>query len=185
MFKVGVIVGSLSSRSINKKLAKALMKLGEGKFAFTVLRIDDLPLYNYDLDANLPEAAKRLKSEIEASDALLFVTPEYLRTIPAALKNAIEWGSRPWGKNSFAEKPAAVCGTSGGGIATAAAQQHLRNILAHDGLHVLGQPEVFVQMREGLIADDGTIADASTQKFLAGFLDKFEAWIGRFVTKHG
>lgn len=181
MYKVGVIVGSLSAASINKKLAKALMKLGEGKFAFTVLRIDDLPLYNYDLDADYPESALRLKREILASDALLFVTPEYLRTIPAALKNAIEWGSRPWGQNSFAEKPAAICGTSGGGIATATAQQHLRNILAHDGLHVLGQPEIFVQMREGLIDDQGTITDASTQKFLTGFLDTFEAWIGRFA----
>ncbi len=183
MYKVGVIVGSLSSQSINKRLAKALMKLGEGRFAFSVLRIDDLPLYNYDLDADLPAAAKRFKSEIEASDALLFVTPEYLRTIPAALKNAIEWGSRPWGHNSFAEKPVAVCGTSRGGIATAAAQQHLRNILAHDGMHVLGQPEIFVQMREGLIADDGTITDPSTQKFLAGFLDALEAWIGRFAKR--
>lgn len=181
MYKVGVIVGSLSSRSINKKLAKAIMKLGEGRFEFNVLRIDDLPLYNYDLDPNPPEGAKRLKRGIEASDALLFVTPEYLRTIPAALKNAIEWGSRPYGQNAFADKPAAVTGTSGGGIATAAAQQHLRNILAHDGLHVLGQPEIFVQMREGLIDDAGNISDPSTVKFLGGFLDKFEAWIGRFA----
>jgi chromate reductase len=183
MYKVGVIVGSLSAASINKKLARALMKLGEGKFAFSVLRIDDLPLYNYDLDPNPPEAALRLKREIAASDALLFVTPEYLRTIPAALKNAIEWGSRPYGQNAFADKPAAVTGTSRGGIATAAAQQHLRNILAHDGLHVLGQPEIFVQMREGLIDESGTITDPSTQKFLTGFLDTFEAWIGRFATK--
>jgi chromate reductase len=183
MYKVGVIVGSLSAASINKKLARALMKLGEGKFAFSVLRIDDLPLYNYDLDPNPPEAALRLKREIAASDALLFVTPEYLRTIPAALKNAIEWGSRPYGQNAFADKPAAVTGTSRGGIATAAAQQHLRNILAHDGLHVLGQPEIFVQMREGLIDESGTITDPSTAKFLAGFLDTFEAWIGRFAKR--
>jgi chromate reductase len=182
MYKVGVIVGSLSSRSINKKLARALMKLGEGRFAFTVLRIDDLPLYNYDLDANPPESATRLKAEIAASDALLFVTPEYLRTIPAALKNAIEWGSRPYGQNAFAGKPAAITGTSGGGIATAAAQQHLRNILAHDDLHLMGQPEIFVQMREGLIDDADNITDPTTRKFLTGFLDKFEAWIGRVAT---
>lgn len=181
MFKVGVIVGSLSSQSINKRLAKAIMKLGEGRFAFSVLRIDDLPLYNYDLDPNPPEAAKRFKSEIAASDALLFVTPEYLRSIPAAMKNAIEWGSRPYGQNAFADKPAAIAGTSRGGIATAAAQQHLRNILLHDGLHVLGQPEAFVQTREGLFDDDGNITDPSTAKFLTGFLDKFEAWIGRFA----
>jgi chromate reductase len=177
MYKVGVIVGSLSRNSINKRLAAAIEKVGAGKFAFSTLRIDDLPVYNYDLDGNPPEASKRLKSEIVASDALLFVTPEYLRSIPAALKNAIEWGSRPYGHNAFAGKPAAIAGISGGPIATAAAQQHLRNILLHDDLAVMGQPEVFMTIREGFFTEDGSFAQESTVKFVEGFLDKFQAWI--------
>jgi chromate reductase, NAD(P)H dehydrogenase (quinone) len=177
MHKVAVVVGSIASGSINKKLAKAIAKLASGRLDFHFVQIDDLPLYNYENDGNMAQSAKRLKSDIEAADAVLFVTPEYMRSIPGVLKNALDTASRPYGASSWHGKPTAVCGTSQGGVATAAAQQHLRTILSHTGAVTMPVPEVFVQTKPGMIDEDFSITDEATEGFLSGFVDKFVAWI--------
>lgn len=177
--KVAVFVGSLRKDSINKKLAKAVEKLMPAGFEFDYVDIGDLPLYNQDYDSDYPAPYRRLKKQIQDADALLFVTPEYNRSVPGVLKNAIDIGSRPWGQNSFAGKPAAVIGASIGTIGTAIAQQHVRGSLAFVDAPTLAQPEVFVHFKEGLIDDDGNIGSDETRKFLQGFVDKFVAWIGR------
>ncbi|MCC6535872.1 MAG: NAD(P)H-dependent oxidoreductase [Burkholderiales bacterium] len=179
--KVAVLVGSLRKDSFNRRLAHAVQKLAPAGWDFQHLRIDDLPLYSQDFDQDYPAQAARLKTAIEAADALLFVTPEYNRSIPGVLKNAIDIASRPWGKNSFAGKPGAIIGTSIGAVGTAVAQQHLRAVLGYLDVPTLGQPEVFVQFKEGLIEPDGRIGNERTQKFLQGFVDRYTAWVGRFA----
>lgn len=179
--KIAVIVGSLRADSFNRRLARAVEKLAPAEFAFRHIQINDLPLYSQDFDATYPAVATRLKKDIESADALLFVTPEYNRSIPGVLKNAIDIASRPWGTNSFAGKPAAVIGTSIGATGTALAQQHLRNVLAYLDVPTLAQPEVFVQFKDDLIADDGTIHSEGTTKFLQGFVVNYVAWVRRFA----
>ena len=173
MHKVAVIVGSIRKDSINKKLAAALAKLAEGKLAFDMVRIDDLPLFNQDNEASPTPEVTRIKTQIAAADAVLFVTPEHNRSIPAALKNAIDWATRPHGTSAFKGKPGAIIGTSRGGIATAVAQSHLRTIVGSHLVALLGSPEAFVQFKDGLINDDGSITDEKTKKFLQGFVDNF------------
>ena len=180
-YKVGVFVGSLSKASINRRLARALLRLAPAGLELREIPIADLPLYNHDLDADYPPEAMELKRAIEAVDAVIFVTPEYNRSIPGALKNAIDWGSRPWGTNSFARKPSAVIGTSPGAIGTAVAQQHLRSILSFVNSPELAQPEAYIQFREGLIADDGEVSDASTAEFLSTWLQAFEVFVSKVV----
>lgn len=175
--KIAVIVGSLRKDSHNLKLAKALAKLGEPKLSFNIVKIDDLPLFNQDLEDNFPKSALRLKEEIESADAVLFVTPEYNRGITAPLKNAIDWASRPYGKNSFAKKPAAVCGASIGVIGTACAQSLLKPTLYYLDVKLMGQPEVYLQFKDNLIDFDGTINNSGTQTFLQDFVDQFYQWI--------
>ena len=177
--RVAVFVGSLRKDSFNRKLARAVEKLAPTDFEFNHVRIDNLPLYNQDFDGDYPAEPARLKKDVEAADALLFVTPEYNRTVPGVLKNAIDIGSRPWGTNSFAGKPAGVLGVSIGAIGTALAQQHLRNVLAYLDVPTLGQPEVFLQFKDGLIDDDGGIADEKTRKFLQGYVDTYVAWVNK------
>lgn len=176
--KIAIIVGSLRRDSFNKKLADALAKLGPADFAFSTIEIGDLPLYTQDDDANQSPAVKRLKSEIAAADGLLFVTPEYNRSIPGVLKNAIDHASRPYGQSVWAGKPAGVIGISVGAIGTALAQQHLRNILAYLDVPTLGQPEAFLQMKDGLFEADGSIGAASRQ-FLQGWMDRYVAWVDK------
>ncbi len=181
-FKLAILVGSLRKDSHNLKLAKALAALGQDSFESQILQIGDLPLFNQDLEASFPAPATRLKNEIAAADAVLFVTPEYNRSLPAPLKNAIDWASRPYGKNSFAGKPAAVCGTSPGAIGTACSQQHLKPILGYLDMALMGQPEVYLQFKEGLIDADGKISNEDTKKFLHGLIDKFAAWVACHAT---
>ncbi|MBN6148796.1 NAD(P)H-dependent oxidoreductase [Xanthomonas sp. AmX2] len=176
-YRIAVFVGSLRQESFNKRLAHALEKLVGDRARFDYVEIGDLPLYNQDQDQDYPEQGRRLKTQVSGADAVLFVTPEYNRSVPGVLKNAIDLGSRPYGDSAFAGKPAAVCGASIGTIGTALAQQHLRNILAYLDMPVLGQPEVFLQFKQGMIDADGTIASDDTRKFLQGFVDKFIAWI--------
>ncbi len=176
-YRIAVFVGSLRQESYNRRLALALEKLAGDRARFEYVEIGDLPLYNQDHDQDYPEQGKRLKAQVNDADALLFVTPEYNRSIPGVLKNAIDLGSRPYGENAFAGKPAALCGVSVGALGTALAQQHLRNVLAYLDMPVLGQPEVFVQFKDGLIEADGSIGNADTRKFLQGFVDKFIAWV--------
>src|SRR5258708_3790693 len=171
-FKVAVIVGSNRRESINRRLAQALTKLGADKFAFSFVQIDDLPIYNQDLEAELPKSVARFKSEIAAADGLLFVTPEHNRSIPTVLKNAIDWGARPYGQNSWNGKPAAITGTSPGAIGAAIAQQHLRQVLGNLGVLVMGG-EAYVSFKPGLIDADGPIPDESARKFLHGSLHHF------------
>jgi chromate reductase, NAD(P)H dehydrogenase (quinone) len=178
-YNIAVIVGSIRKDSFNKKLAKALEKLFPADFSFTTVRIDDLPLYNQDDDGNPSAQVKRLKGEIKAAQGLLFFTPEYNRSIPGVLKNAIDHASRPYGQSVWDGKPAGVIGASVGAIGTALAQQHLRNILAYLNVPTLGQPEAFVHNKEGLYDADGNISEAS-RKFLQGWVD---AYVG-FVKTH-
>jgi chromate reductase len=179
-FKLAIVVGSNRRQSVNRRLGEALARLGADRFTARFARIDDLPLYNQDLEAELPASVVRFKKEIADADAVLFVTPEHSRSIPAVLKNAIDWGARPWGQNSWTGKAAAVTGTSQGAISTALAQQHLRQILGAQGV-VLSGGEAYVQFKPGLIDDNGAITDESTRGFLKSFLDQFAALVSRLV----
>ena len=179
-YQVAVLVGSLRKDSFNRKMANALIKLAPPEFKFNFIRIDDLPLYNQD-DDNSPSAeVERLKSEITSADALLFLTPEYNRSIPGVLKNALDHASRPYGKSVWPGKPAGVLGVSPGATGTALAQQHLRNILAYLDVPTLGQPELFLQEKEGLYAADGSIGENS-KGFLQGWMDKYTAFVKKNV----
>ena len=176
--KIAVVIGSLRKDSFNRKLALALAKLAPPEVTFEHVQIDDLPLYNQDQDGNQAPSVRRLKSEIAAAQGVLFVTPEYNRSIPGVLKNAIDNASRPYGQSAFAGKPAGVIGISVGAIGTAIAQQHLRNVLAYLDMPTLGQPEAFIQNREGLLDDKGHISPSSPSfEFLKGWVEKYVAWI--------
>ena len=175
-YQIAVVVGSLRKDSYNRALAGALAKLAPPEFTFRQVEIGDLPLYNQDDDANQAPAVKRLKSEIEAAQGLLFLTPEYNRSFPGVLKNAIDHASRPYGRNSWTGKPAGVIGVSVGVIGTALAQQHLRSEIAILYVPTLGAPEVYLQWQEGLIDADGTIG-ANSRDFLQGWMDRFVAWV--------
>src|SRR3982751_5442940 len=165
--QIGYVIGSLRKDSYNRKLASALIKLGPPDFTFKELRIGDLPLYNQDDDKSQAPEVQRLKSELRAVDAVLFVTAEYNRSIPGVLKNAIDHASRPYGKSAWDGKPAGILGVSVGAIGTAIAQQHLRNVLAYLNMPTLGQPEAFIQAQEGLFDEAGNIGPGS-QAFLQG-----------------
>jgi chromate reductase, NAD(P)H dehydrogenase (quinone) len=178
-FKIAVVVGSLRKDSFNRKLAHALEALAPQAFTFEHVRIDDLPLYNQDDDASPAEPVRRIKTQIAAAQGLLFVTPEYNRSIPGVLKNAIDHASRPYGQSVWAGKPAGVIGTSPGAIGTALAQQHLRNILAYLDAPTLGQPEAFIQMKDDFFDGQGGIAAEGTRKFLQGWMDRYVDWVRR------
>ncbi|OPY72586.1 MAG: NADPH azoreductase [Syntrophorhabdus sp. PtaU1.Bin058] len=179
-YKIAVIVGSLRKDSFNRKLANAIIKLAPPEFSFKQVQIGDLPLYNQDDDENQAEPVKRLKAEIKDADGLLFVTPEYNRSIPGVLKNAIDHASRPYGQSVWPGKPAGVLGASIGVIGTAMAQQHLRNVLAYLDVPTLGQPEAFIQAKEGLFDEAGNIG-ANSKGFLQGWMDRYVAWVKKHV----
>jgi chromate reductase, NAD(P)H dehydrogenase (quinone) len=178
--RIAVIVGSNRRDSINRKLAQALIRLGAGKFDANFARIDDLPMYNQDNEGNLPPEVVRFKNELTRADGVLIVTPEHDRSIPAALKNAIDWGARPWGKNSWTGKPAFITGTSPGAIGSALAQQHLRSVMTGLGMILLGG-EAYVTFKPNLIDEHGNIADESSNKFLADFVDRFAHLVTRLA----
>lgn len=181
-FNVGYLVGSLAKDSINRKLAKALIRLAPESMKFHEIGFGDLPLYSYDYDADYPAQGKAFKAAIKGSDALLIVTPEYNRSIPGALKNAIDWGSRPWGTNSFARKPTAVIGTSPGGIGTAVGQQHLRSILGFLNAPQMNTLEGYIQFTPGLITDDGEVTVEGTESFFRNYMSEFHAHVERVLT---
>ncbi len=180
-YKVGYIVGSLAKGSINRRLAQALIRLSPAGLEFVEIPIRDLPLYSYDYDADYPEPARAFKRAIEACDGILFVTPEYNRGIPGALKNAIDWASRPHGKNSFAHLPSAVIGASPGKIGTAVAQQQLRSTLSFCNSPQMNSPEAYIQYTKGLVDDEHRVVDESTRKFLEGFMKAFHAFLDMVV----
>jgi len=177
-YRIAVVVGSLRKDSVNRKLAHALEKLAPPNLSFTSLNIGDLPLYSQDEEANPAAAVVRLKQEIAGAQGLLFVTPEYNRSISGALKNAIDHASRPYGENAWAGKPAGVIGASVGVIGTALAQQHLRNILAYLDVPTLGQPEAFIHAKEGLFDATGGIGPDS-RPFLQDWMDHYVAWVAK------
>ena len=181
-FTVGYFVGSLATASINRLLAKALVRLAPPELALVEIPFKDLPLYSYDYDADYPAVATTFKNAIAAADAVLFVTPEYNRSIPGALKNAIDWASRPYGTNAFTRKPSAVIGTSPGKIGTAVAQQHLRSILAFCNSPLMNSIEAYIQFEKGLITEDGQVTNPSVEKFLRDYMTEFHGFIARVYT---
>ena len=183
-FKVGYIIGSLATASINRRLALALVRLAPPELEFVEIPFRDLPLYSYDYDADFPPVACAFKKAIDEVDAVLFVTPEYNRSIPGGLKNAIDWASRPYGKNSFTRKPSAVIGTSPGAIGTAIAQQHLRSLLGFCNSPQMNSPEAYIQFKTGLITEQGEVTDESTAEFLRKYMVEYHAFIVRVLTVH-
>jgi chromate reductase len=181
-FRIGIVVGSLSSTSINRKLAHALEKLAPDSLEFTEVSFRELPLYSQDYDADFPPPARAWKDALAKLDAFLFVTPEYNRSIPGGLKNAIDWASRPYGQNSFNRKPSAVIGTSPGQIATAVAQQHLRSLLSFCNSPQMNSPEAYIHFRKDLFDDEGNVLDESTASFLHRYMAEFAAFVQRIYT---
>jgi chromate reductase len=181
-YTVGYLIGSLAKASINRQLANALVKLAPPELSMKEIPFKDLPLYSYDYDADYPPVARAFKKAIADVDAVLFVTPEYNRSIPGGLKNAIDWASRPWGQNSFARKPSAVIGASIGAIGTAVAQQSLRAVLSFCNSPQMNAPEAYLQFKPGLVAPDGTVTVDSTREFLANYMKEFHAFIVRVLT---
>ena len=181
-YKVGYFVGSLATKSINRLLAKALVRLAPTALELQEIPFKDLPLYSYDYDANYPPVATEFKNAIVAADAVLFVTPEYNRSIPGALKNAIDWASRPYGTNAFTRKPSAVIGASPGKIGTAVGQQHLRSILAFCNSPQMNSVEAYIQFEDGLIGEDGQVSNDETKAFLETYMTEFHGFIERVST---
>jgi chromate reductase, NAD(P)H dehydrogenase (quinone) len=181
-YTVGYFVGSLAKESINRKLALALTRLAPEALTMREIPIGNLPLYSYDHDPDYPPVARALKESIAAADAVLFVTPEYNRSVPGALKNAIDWASRPYGRNSFARKPSAVIGTSPGKIGTAVAQQHLKSILSFCNSPQMNAIEAYIQFTPGLITAEGEVTEDSTADFLRNYMTEFHGFITRVYT---
>ncbi len=179
MRTIAIVVGSASRDSINRRLATALQLLARDRFAFVDVRIDDFPLFNVDISKEPPAPVLRMKKEIAESDGVIFTTPEHNRSIPAMLKNAIDWGSRPAGSSCWIGKPAAMLGASPGQTGTAAAQQHLRNILSPQQMIMMGQPELYLHWKAGLLDDAGHVADEAVKKRLELFVERFAAWMER------
>jgi chromate reductase, NAD(P)H dehydrogenase (quinone) len=181
-YKVGYLIGSLSSTAINRVLSRALIRLAPEDLEFTEIPIGNLPLYSPDFDADYPPEALVLKDAITAADAVLFVTPEYNRSIPGALKNAIDWASRPWGQNSFHHIPAGVIGASMGSIGTAVGQQSLRAVLSFCNARQMTSPEAYIHFSHDVFADDGEVSDESTAAFLRDYMAEFRDHVERVLT---
>jgi chromate reductase len=175
-YQIAVVVGSLRADSFNRKLANAIVKLAPPEFSFKQSQISDLPLYNQDDDGNQAESVKRLKNEIKGAQGIMFFTPEYNRSMPGVLKNAIDHASRPYGQNVWTGKPAGILGVSTGVIGTALAQQHLRNVLSAVNVLTLAQPDAFIQAKEGLFDEAGNIG-ADSKQFLQNWMDRYVAWV--------
>ncbi len=181
-YRVGYFVGSLSSKSINRVLARALIKVAPDDLEFAEIGIGGLPLYSPDYDADYPPEGQALKEAIAATQAVLFVTPEYNRSIPGALKNAIDWASRPWGENSFNQMPAAVIGASIGQIGTALAQQSLRGVLSYVNARQMTAPEGYITFKPEDFGSEGEVLDESLREFLTMFMSEFRDYIARVLT---
>lgn len=181
-YTVGYLIGSLSSTSINRILSRALIRLAPDDLEFVEIPIRDLPLYSPDYDDDFPAVALALKDAIAAVDAILVVTPEYNRSIPGGLKNAIDWASRPRGRNSFDHIPAAVIGASPGSIGTAVGQQSLRAVLSFCNARQMTAPEAYIQFKPDVFLEDGTVTNPGTESFLRGYMQEFRDHIARVLT---
>ncbi|MDJ0931206.1 NAD(P)H-dependent oxidoreductase [Breoghania sp.] len=179
MKTVAVLVGSLRTGSLNRKFAESFAKLAAGKLEFKFIEIGDLPLYDEDLWENPPAPVLRLKKDIEGADGVLFVTPEYNRNYSPAIDNAIHWGTRPWGQNSWTGRPVAIAGTSPGAIGAAVGQSQLKQVLVVIGMAVMGQPEVYFSYKEELFDEAGNVVNEQTAAFLQNFVDSVAARIDR------
>lgn len=177
---IGMIVGSNRRESINRRLALALGKLAADDFDFNWIRIDDLPMYNQDLEGSRPDTVGRFTSEVARVPALLFVSPEHNRSVPAVLKNAIDWGSKPTDKNVWRGKTAAITGTSFGAIGTAVGQQHLRQILGILGVTVMGG-EAYISFKPDPVDTDGNFLDESKRAFCKAYMDQFAALVAKLA----
>lgn len=183
MHSIAVFVGSLRRESFNKKLALAMGGLGRDMFRFSMVDLDDVPMFNQDFEDDVPEPVRRIRHAVADADGVLLVTPEYNRSIPPVLQNALDWCSRPYGKGVWAGKPAALAGASPGAVGTAAAQAHLRSVMVMLGMCVMGQPEVCVQWTPDYLTEKGEVRDGKNRAFLAQFLAMFAAWVERHGQK--
>ncbi len=182
IYKVGYFIGSLATASINRPLAKALVRLAPPELQMAEIPFRDLPLCSYDYDKDFPPIATASKAALAAADAILFVTPEYNRSIPGGRKNAIDWASRAWGRNSFAREPSAVIGAPVGAIGTAIAQQHLRSLLGFGNSPQMNAPEAYIRFTPGLVTNDGQVTNDSSEEFLRKFMAELHAFITRVYT---
>lgn len=180
-YKIGYFVGSLATGSINRTLSKALITLAPECLEFTEIPIKDLPLYSYDYDENFPAEGRALKEAVEASDGILFVSPEYNRSIPGALKNAIDWASRPWGQNSFSGKPTGIIGASPGAIGTAVMQSSMRGVLSFLNAPQLNSPEAYISFDPDVFGEDGQVKNESTADFLRHYMAEYGAFVERVL----
>ena len=180
-YKIGYFVGSLATGSINRILSKALITLAPDSLEFTEIPIKNLPLYSWDYDADYPQEGRALKEAVEASDGILFVSPEYNRSIPGALKNAIDWGSRPWGQNSFARKPTGIIGASPGGIGTAVMQSSMRSVLSFLDAPQLNAPEAYITFKPEVFGADGEVKNESTAEFLRHYMEEYAGFVERVL----
>ncbi len=183
MRTIAFVVGSASRDSINRRLASALQLLARDRFAFVDVRIDDLPMFNVDHSKEPPAPVLRMKQDVLEADGVIFATAEHNRSIPAVLKNAIDWGSRPAGTSCWIGKPAAMVGASPGQTGTAAAQQHLRNILSPQQMVMMGQPEIYLHWKEGIFDASGEVVDETVRKRLELFVERFATWVERVAVK--
>lgn len=179
--QIGYLIGSLASHSINRTLSKALIRLAPEELAFTEIPIGNLPLYSPDFDADYPPEGRAFKDAVEASDGILFISPEYNRSIPGALKNAIDWGSRPWGTNSFARKPTGIIGASPGNIGTAIMQSSMRSVLSFLDAPQLNSPEAYVKFDHAVFGEDGAVNDPQLEKFLRHYMEEYAAFVQRVL----
>lgn len=180
-YRIGYLIGSLSSTSINRRLSKALIKLAPSTLEFFEIGIGELPLFSPDHERNLPAPVVALKQAIASADGIMFISPEYNRSIPGALKNAIDWGSRPHGQNSFARKPTAIIGASTGAIGTAVMQSSMRSVLSFLDAPQLNSPEAYITVKPGIYGEDGTVHDESTAEFLRHYMAEYEAFVQRVL----
>ena len=176
-YKIAVIVGSLRKESFNLKTAKVLMELAPESMSMELLDISGLPMFNEDLEETPPQEWETLRDEIKAADGLLFLTPEYNRSVPGVLKNAIDVGSRPYGKNSWNGKPAAIVSVSIGNISGFGANHHLRQSLTFVNVPAMAQPEAYIGDAGSLFDDQGDLTNDSTKEFLKSFMEAFEKWV--------
>lgn len=177
LYQVGMVVGSLRKESYNRQLAQAIMKMLPDDFSAEIIEIAALPLYDQDLDGKQADSVNQFKAHIAAKQAIIFVSPEYNRSIPGVLKNALDQGSRPYGKNVWNGKPAGVIGASMGAIGTALAQQHLRNVITYLDMPTLTQPEAFIHWQEGVTVDAQGQLTERTAIFVQKWVDAYVAWV--------
>jgi len=180
-YSIGYFVGSLAGNSINRVLSKALLSVAPDELEFTEIPIRDLPLYSSDYDADFPPEARALKAAIDASDGILFISPEYNRSIPGALKNAIDWGSRPWGTNSFARKPTGIIGASPGGIGTAVMQSSMRSVLSFLDAPQLNAPEAYIRFEADAYGENGEVTNEATKTMLTHYMEEYAAFVARVL----